>query len=147
MRTVEADYYTDANLAVTFKVLDMLSGEAARAPRNYGEVMVAAQATIYKKIKLHTHENIGWGKIHLPEQELHTTAYWLCVPPLVADKMAARGKAALQAGLVGLGNVLSPDGPALPDVRPPRPGRGAAGEEPLYRAEHNILVRVQPQEA
>ena len=42
--------------------------------------MVSALATIYKKIKLHTHENIGWGRIHLPEQEMHTTAYWLTVP-------------------------------------------------------------------
>ncbi|MFL5735381.1 MAG: DEAD/DEAH box helicase [Chloroflexia bacterium] len=105
VRAVEADYYTDANLAVTLKVLDIGSGEPQDAGRNYGDVMVAAQATIYKKIKLHTHENIGWGKIHLPEQELHTTAYWLCVPPVVADNMP--GKEALQAGLVGLGNVMS----------------------------------------
>lgn len=105
VRAVEADYYTDANLAVTLRVLDMTSGEPAEAARNHGDVMVSAQATIYKKIKLVTHENVGWGKIHLPEQELHTTAYWLCVPPIVADNMP--GKQALQAGLVGLGNVLS----------------------------------------
>ena len=76
VRSVEADYYTDANLAVTLKVLDIVSGEPRDSIRNYGEVMLSAQATIYKKIKLHTHENVGWGKIHLPEQELHTTAYW-----------------------------------------------------------------------
>lgn len=105
VRSVQADYYTDANLAVTLKVLDIKADEPADALRNHGEVMVAAQATIYKKIKLHTHENIGWGKIHLPEQELHTTAYWLCVPPIVAENMP--GKEALQAGLVGLGNVLA----------------------------------------
>lgn len=105
VRAVEADYYTDANLAVTLKVLDIGSGEPSDAGRNYGDVMVSAQATIYKKIKLGTHENIGWGKIHLPEQELHTTSYWLCVPPLVVEDMG--GKDALQAGLVGLSNVLS----------------------------------------
>jgi DEAD/DEAH box helicase domain-containing protein len=105
VRSVDADYYTDANLAVTLKVLDIGSDEESTAIRNYGDVMVAAQATIYKKIKLHTHENIGWGKIHLPEQELHTTSYWLCVPPIVAGNMPS--KEALQAGLVGLGNVLA----------------------------------------
>jgi DEAD/DEAH box helicase domain-containing protein len=103
VRRVEADYYTDANLAVNLKVLDMLAGEARTAPRNHGEVMVSAQATIYKKIKLGTHENVGWGKIHLPEQEMHTTAYWLAVPPRVADDL---GRAALQGGLVGVGHVL-----------------------------------------
>lgn len=105
VRGVEADYYTDANLAVTLKVLDISTGDSATATRNHGDVMVSAQATIYKKIKLGTHENVGWGKIHLPEQELHTTSYWLCVPPIVAEHMP--GKDALQAGLVGLGNVLS----------------------------------------
>jgi DEAD/DEAH box helicase domain-containing protein len=105
VRAVDSDYYTDANLAVTLKVLDIASDEPRDAGRNHGDVMVSAQATIYKKIKLNTHENVGWGKIHLPEQELHTTAYWLCVPPVVADNMP--GKDALQAGLVGLGNVIS----------------------------------------
>ena len=115
VRGVEVDYYTDANLAVTLKVLDIVSGEGSDAPRNYGEVMVSAQATIYKKIKLHTHENVGWGKIHLPEQELHTTAYWLCVPPIVEENTT---REALQAGMVGFGNLLSQLGTALPDVRP-----------------------------
>jgi DEAD/DEAH box helicase domain-containing protein len=104
VRQVEADYYTDANLAVTLKVLDVLAGEERTAPRNYGEVMVSAQATIYKKIKLGTHENVGWGRIHLPEQEMHTTAYWLAVPPRVVEDV---GKSAMQGGLVGLGQVLS----------------------------------------
>ncbi len=132
VRTVEADYYTDANLAVTLRVLDIGSGEPQDAPHNYGDVMVSAQATIYKKIKLLTHENVGWGKIHLPEQELHTTAYWLCVPPIVAANMPSR---AMQAGLVGLGNVLAQLAPLylmcdprdlglVPQVKNPFTGQG-----------------------
>ena len=66
--------------------------------------MVSALATIYKKIKLHTHENIGWGRIHLPEQEMHTTAYWLTVPPQVVADLP---KGAMQGALVGLAHVLS----------------------------------------
>ena len=42
--------------------------------RAHGEVMVASLATIYKKLKFVTNENIGWGRIHLPEIELQTTA-------------------------------------------------------------------------
>jgi len=38
--------------------------------------MVSTLATIYKKLKLETNENLGWGKIRLPELELHTTACW-----------------------------------------------------------------------
>jgi DEAD/DEAH box helicase domain-containing protein len=126
VRAVEADYYTDAELVVALKILEVAAGDEGRttvdersigsedpsslAPRpsstlrGHGDVMVTAQPTIYKKIKLGTHENVGWGKIHLPEQELHTTAYWLSVPPEVADAMPT--KVALQSGLVGLANAL-----------------------------------------
>ena len=34
---------------------------------------------MFKKIRFHTHENIGSGPIHLPEQTLHTTGYWITV--------------------------------------------------------------------
>ena len=34
-------------------------------------------ATIFKKIKFETHENIGSGPISLPEEELHTSAAWI----------------------------------------------------------------------
>ena len=74
-RQVDVDYYTDANLDVDLKVLDVLAEETLpQVRRNWGEVTVVAKTHMYKKIKFHTHENIGWGQIHLPEQEMHTTA-------------------------------------------------------------------------
>ena len=27
----------------------------------------------YKKIKFHTHENVGYGDVRLPEMQMHTT--------------------------------------------------------------------------
>ena len=75
VRRVDVDHYTQADRAVTLKPLDVF----AEAPmtggrRAHGEVMVASLATIYKKLKFVTNENIGWGRIHLPEIELQTTA-------------------------------------------------------------------------
>ncbi|MEO5952626.1 MAG: helicase-related protein, partial [Chloroflexia bacterium] len=130
VQTVDADYYTDAELVVALKILEVTGTDLGRntdgesqpvadivgsvitpnvsSPssmiRGHGDVMVTAQPTIYKKIKLGTHDNVGWGKIHLPEQELHTTAYWLCVPPEVAAILPT--KVALESGLTGLANVL-----------------------------------------
>jgi DEAD/DEAH box helicase domain-containing protein len=43
--------------------------------------MVSSIATLFKKLRLETHENLGWGKIHLPEIELHTTSYWVALGP------------------------------------------------------------------
>ncbi|MGG0462789.1 DEAD/DEAH box helicase [Priestia aryabhattai] len=78
VREVDVDYFTDANLAVNLKVLEAdkerLEGTYLIG---YGDVMVSAMATIFKKIKFETHENIGSGPISLPEEELHTNAVWL----------------------------------------------------------------------
>src|SRR5690606_22634555 len=58
VRRVNVDYFTDANLAVQLKVLHTdKEDESGRLARYYGEVTVNAKATIFKKIKLHTHEN------------------------------------------------------------------------------------------
>jgi DEAD/DEAH box helicase domain-containing protein len=59
--------------------------------------------TIYKKIKMWTHENVGWGDIRLPEQEMQTTGYWLSFPQVVTGSLSASD---LESGLVGLANVL-----------------------------------------
>jgi DEAD/DEAH box helicase domain-containing protein len=77
---VDVDYYTQALLAVTLKPLETFdAAPAGAAERAHGEVMVSSIATLYKKLRLETHENLGWGKIHLPEMELHTTAYWVAL--------------------------------------------------------------------
>jgi DEAD/DEAH box helicase domain-containing protein len=34
----------------------------------------------FKKIKFHTMENVGSGDLSLPQNEMHTTAYWLTIP-------------------------------------------------------------------
>ncbi|WP_214631088.1 DEAD/DEAH box helicase [Paenibacillus agaridevorans] len=104
VREIDVEYYTDANLAVELKVLhvdkETTSGELLR---QYGEVTVNAKATIFKKIRLGTHENIGSGPIHLPEEELHTSSYWFSF----SDEAAAtRSKNEMQFALLGIANVL-----------------------------------------
>lgn len=77
VKAVAADYYTDAELAVQLRVLDELERtDTGTATHLFGEVAVNATPTLFKKIKFDTHENLGWGRIHLPEAELHTTGYW-----------------------------------------------------------------------
>lgn len=104
VRAVDSDYYTDANLAVDIRVLDEFAETGAEgATRSHGEVLVSAKATMFKKIKFHTHENVGYGDIHLPEQQMHTTAYWMSIRPEVAGRFSKDG---LQSGLLGLSNLL-----------------------------------------
>jgi len=56
-----------------------------------------------KKIKLRTHENIGSGPIHLPEEELHTSGYWFSFSEEAAAK---KSKNEMQFALLGIANVL-----------------------------------------
>jgi len=104
VREVDVDYYTDANMAVELKVLhvdkERQSGELLR---QYGEVTLNAKATIFKKIRLRTHENIGSGPIYLPEEELHTCAYWFSFSEEAAQR---KSKNEMQYALLGIANVL-----------------------------------------
>ncbi|RJX37741.1 DEAD/DEAH box helicase [Paenibacillus pinisoli] len=104
VRQVDVDYYTDANLAVELKVLHVdKEKQSGDLLRQYGEVTVNAKATIFKKIRLRTHENIGSGPIHLPEEELHTSGYWFSF----SEEAAARkSKNEMQFALLGIANVL-----------------------------------------
>jgi DEAD/DEAH box helicase domain-containing protein len=104
VRRVDVDYYTDANLAVELQVLDDATTHAGEVSGvAHGEVRVTYVPTIFKKIKFDTHENIGSGPIHLPQEEMHTTAYWLSLREHIT---AGLGRARTQSGLVGLGNLL-----------------------------------------
>ncbi|MFK2902361.1 DEAD/DEAH box helicase [Dyella ginsengisoli] len=71
------DYYTDAIDYTKLKVLDAFgSAPAGRGQAHHGEVHVVRRVAGYKKIRYYTHENIGYGPVNLPDQELHTTAVW-----------------------------------------------------------------------
>jgi DEAD/DEAH box helicase domain-containing protein len=78
--------------------------------RQRGEVMVAWKVTMFKKIKYHTHENVGWGSIAIPEQEMHTTACWL-VPP--AEVVNRYDRDTLDGALIGLARVARTTGSLL----------------------------------
>ncbi|WP_046180534.1 DEAD/DEAH box helicase [Domibacillus tundrae] len=78
VRRVDVEYYTDANLAVQLKVLEIdRTKERPLSAVHYGDVTVNILPTIFKKIKMTTFENIGSGPITLPEEEIHTSAVWL----------------------------------------------------------------------
>ncbi len=77
VRTTDADYYTDAIDYTKLKVLDEFDGETGTAARAaHGEVHVVRRVAGYKKIRYYTHENVGYGRVSLPDQEMHTTALW-----------------------------------------------------------------------
>jgi DEAD/DEAH box helicase domain-containing protein len=51
-------------------------------------------------------ENIGAGHLSMPEQEMHTTAWWLHMTETFLTQFADLSPLEKQNGLVGLGNAL-----------------------------------------
>ncbi|MGE0058173.1 MAG: DEAD/DEAH box helicase [Dehalococcoidia bacterium] len=105
VRKVDVDYYTDANLAVDLRVLEVATQDVVSAGMKYhGDVALSYLPTIYKKIKLETHENVGWGKIHIAQEDVHTTSYWLALDGEATDGLS---RAAIEAGLWGVAHLLA----------------------------------------
>ena len=111
MREVDVDHYTDAQTKTDLKVLDVFENQDVKGgAKAYGEVSVTNVTVAYKKIKFHTHENIGMGNIHLPEMEMHTTAYWL--------EFAEGTEKELQISQADLGDALKALANVLENVAP-----------------------------
>ena len=107
VKRVESDYYTDAIDYTQVKVLEEYEGESlAGARRVHGDVRVNRQIVGFKKIKFYTNENVGAGKLNMPEQEMHTTAFWLHFPAAFLARLAEFTPAEKQSGIGGLGNAL-----------------------------------------
>ncbi len=110
-KEVGVDYYTDAQTKADIKVLDLTEEVAARraeeeeAKVGWGEVSVTKTTVQFKKIKFHTHENVGWGKLNLPEIEMHTTSFWYQFPEKIAEILRIK-PGDLGGGLRALANIL-----------------------------------------
>jgi DEAD/DEAH box helicase domain-containing protein len=103
---VKTDHYTDAETKTDVRVLDDFDSESVPGgAKGHGEVSVTTLATLFKKIKFGTHENVGAGRIHLPEMTMHTTAYWWEFDEGVKTRLQLTD-ANLGDGLKAIGNVL-----------------------------------------
>ncbi|MBX7002980.1 DEAD/DEAH box helicase [Bacillus aerophilus] len=110
VKQVDVEYYTDANLAVQLKVLEIdQTTEKEAVSVHYGDVTVNAMPTIFKKIRLSTGENIGSGPIHLPEEEIHTSAAWF----ELHEAERTFEEKTLEQLLLGIANVLQHIVPAF----------------------------------
>ncbi|MGH9862904.1 MAG: DEAD/DEAH box helicase [Candidatus Acidiferrales bacterium] len=111
VKAVDSDYFTDAIAYTKVRLLDTFESEprpsppAPRCSRHHGEVDIRTQVVGFKKIKFQTYDNVGAGKLALPEQEWHTTSYWVTLarPFLAALPFSSDER---QSGLRALRNAL-----------------------------------------
>lgn len=109
VRAVEVDYYTDAITSTSVKVLDSFQRQALpeeeRVVFEHGEVHVSWRVSGFKKIKFYSRENVGFGQVHLPDHEMHTTSFWLTLREEFFGELNLNRADSLE-GVVGLAHCL-----------------------------------------
>jgi len=107
VRRVDSDYFTDAIDYTQVKELEEFESSPAGGVKiAHGDVRLNRQIVGFKKIKFYTMENVGAGHLSLPEQEMHTTSFWLHFPAEFLARFADLSPADRQGGLVALGALL-----------------------------------------
>ena len=149
VKQVNVDYYTDAIRYTQVHVLE--TAETERLQGNHwksrGDVLVRSQVVGFKKIKFFTNENIGAGQLQLPENEMHTTSYWITLERELLDSLPY-SISERQSGMFGMLYALTSvstlllmcDGRDLGTAigeRPPAPG-AESGEFAPVRLEDAV---------
>ena len=113
VKQVDVDYYTDAIRYTQVRILEIAEtafGLTPDSPRqsnshSHGDVLVRSQVVGFKKIKFFTNENIGSGKLELPENEMHTTSYWITLERQFLESLPYT-VSERQSGMIGLLHAL-----------------------------------------
>ncbi len=108
VKAVDCDYYTDAIDYTQVKSLREFESAPIQddVQKVHGDVRVNRQIVGFKKIKFYTGENVGAGQLSMPEQEMHTTSFWLHFPAAFLAGFAEYTPTERQNGLTGLGNAF-----------------------------------------
>jgi DEAD/DEAH box helicase domain-containing protein len=122
VKRVDVDYYTDAVRYTQVRVLEIAAtaqgtatsfvvaqhaapSSSATSSFSHGDVLVRSQVVGFKKIKFFTNENIGDGKLELPENEMHTTSYWITLERPLLESLPFT-VSERQSGMFGLLHAL-----------------------------------------
>ncbi len=113
VRQTRADYYTDAIDYTRLKILDRFDSRALGRPEaaapsaaaSHGEVHIVRRYPGYKKIRYYSHDNIGYGNIDLPDQEMHTTSVWWQAEPAALEQALPAREHAIE-GFLGAAYAL-----------------------------------------
>ncbi len=81
-----SDYYTDSITYTKTKILDIFDQtNKTKYTFSVGDVHVFSQVVGFKKLKFFTNENVGAGDLQLPQNEMHTTSFWLTIKKEMID--------------------------------------------------------------
>ena len=102
----DVDYYTQSVQTSQIQI-DQIDRQAERLGSNvgYGDVTVTTSIPMFKKIRFHSRDSLGFEKLELPPQSMETVAMWLAPPPAAAAALLRENMLVGEA-LIGIANVL-----------------------------------------
>ena len=102
----DLDYYTQSVQSSQIRIIETdQSSEWRGGELGFGDVMVSTSIPMFKKIRFHSRDSLGFEQLELPPQTLETVAMWLAPPPAVVERMQREGMV-VGEGLIGVANVL-----------------------------------------
>jgi DEAD/DEAH box helicase domain-containing protein len=109
VREADVNYFTDGLVKTDIKVLcEDEKIKYKEADGVLSDVLVRSQVTKFKKLRFHTHENIGYGEISLPEEETHTRSLVLLFGPetMCGKLLEKTDEQQIGEALYGMGNLI-----------------------------------------
>ena len=114
VREAAVNYFTDGLVKTDIKTLSEDEAlDLGACSGSLGDVLVRSQTARFKKIRFHTHENIGYGDIDLPEEEMQTRAL-----ALLFGRDTAAGAVLSGFGEDAMGSILSGAGTLVKHIAP-----------------------------
>ncbi|MBN1673335.1 MAG: DEAD/DEAH box helicase [Kiritimatiellae bacterium] len=102
----ELDYYTQSVQTSQIRIDETEEQRPWRgAELGFGDVTVTTTIPMFKKIRFHSRDSLGFEELELPPQTLETVAMWFTPPEELAGEIVRRGMTVGDA-LTGVANVL-----------------------------------------
>jgi DEAD/DEAH box helicase domain-containing protein len=102
----ELDYYTQSVQTSEIRIDETEAEEEWKGGLlGYGDVTVTTSIPMFKKIRFHSRDSLGFEKLELPPQILETVSFWFAPPPYIAQAMT-ENSLLMGDALMGIANVL-----------------------------------------
>ncbi|MBT3202640.1 MAG: DUF1998 domain-containing protein, partial [Phycisphaerales bacterium] len=105
---LDLDYYTQSVQSSQIRIDEEdedVKSDWRDSTLGFGDVTVTTTIPMFKKIKFHSRDSLGFEKLDMPPQTLESVAMWF-VPPAKVVKELQENRMQVSQALIGIANVL-----------------------------------------
>lgn len=102
----DLDYYTQAIQTSRIRIDEVEYEKPWRGGMvGFGDVTVTTTIPMFKKIRFHSRDSLGYEELEMPPQTLETVSLWIALPESAVEAVRAEGRV-LAEGLIGIANAM-----------------------------------------